>query len=142
MTILRLFLNSINLKNNVPRNKILLRLAEFMIILLIEILLLFIMINFKKITTVMKVGLGKDGNDNDYIARFMKNENLAKFSIFHELGHFLNGDFDNLNPNNDEIRKNYIRNGEVQPSELKADEFALRQLKRQKNKFERDNRGN
>ncbi len=90
----------------------------------------------------MKVGLGKDGNDNDYIARFMKNENLAKFSIFHELGHFLNGDFDNLNPNNDEIRKNYIRNGEVQPSELKADEFALRQLKRQKNKFERDNRGN
>lgn len=95
---------------------------------------------FQKITTVIKVGLGKDENENDlvkifigdkdYIERFRKNENLAKFSIFHELGHFINGDFDNLNPNNDKIRESYIRNGEVQPSELKADEFALGQMKR------------
>ena len=81
----------------------------------------------------------KDGTDkwvtfvrNEYINRFKKNIKHVLFPIYHELGHFINGDLrkENLLKSNilSSARKESIAKGKVLECELLADEFALKHL--------------
>ena len=45
--------------------------------------------------------------------------------IFHELGHYKLGHCENIHENNDEIRINAVKRGEVDKKELYADQFAV-----------------
>lgn len=54
---------------------------------------------------------------------------FGEVMIMHELGHYLNGDHNKITDmsESDDERLQYNLNGQVDPKELKADEFAIRQ---------------
>lgn len=91
----------------------------------------------EKTNHMMFASLRKDGEENEccvvfirdeYIKRFKDDINHLLFSLFHELGHFINEDFSNPDFTDNQLRMEYIKNGKVLPCELNADEFALKQL--------------
>lgn len=61
-----------------------------------------------------------------------KDASEAEFIIFHELGHYFNSDHKGLPGDYQEKREASIKKGEVLPMELKADDFALGFLGKEK----------
>ncbi len=96
--------------------------------------------NYDKTNYIMYTRtIKKDGKNiwcaiikDEFLERMRKNIKIASFGIFHELGHFLNGDYNNEYATSGKemsiLRRKAIENGKVLENELKADEFAVSQV--------------
>lgn len=68
--------------------------------------------------------------NEDYLNMFIQKPKIFMAIAFHELGHFINGDYNN-SFNNKELMNNrvkYVENNKVIPMELNADKFAVNEL--------------
>lgn len=91
--------------------------------------------NYRIHTSIMENSNGEQHNvviiGDQYLDIFKNHFKIFQFYVFHELGHFINGDYDNKDFTNKELmakRNDYIKNGKVLDMELNADRFAVKQI--------------